>query len=219
MDRPSALALLNGRILTAYSARTIRELRDALPLRIALPHLEPILALNVQKEIRKDTLVIRRTALAHGIAPDADLVRRLFVETKAIDDAFVTRVRAFPLRVVIPYAEIEPLRMQRIERLMEAAGRILAGWRAHIHLRTVLHETYTQYDFERVVRHILDLYARETRALTRSVRLPLLLEPLRAQIAGHLFDVMERAGTHLAADLGRGIYRCPRSGAISERLS
>jgi hypothetical protein len=31
-----------------------------LPLRLALPHLEPVLALNVGKEVEKDTLVIRR---------------------------------------------------------------------------------------------------------------------------------------------------------------
>jgi len=45
-------------------------LRAALPLRLALPALEPFLAENVAKEVRKDALVIRRAgeALAPGAA-------------------------------------------------------------------------------------------------------------------------------------------------------
>jgi hypothetical protein len=57
MDRSDALALLNRKILEAYSRRTINTLRAALPLRFALPHIEPVLASNVAKEMKKDALV------------------------------------------------------------------------------------------------------------------------------------------------------------------
>lgn len=60
MDRSGALAVLNRKILEAYSRRTTDTLRAALPLRLALPHLEPVLARNVAKEMQKDALVIRR---------------------------------------------------------------------------------------------------------------------------------------------------------------
>ena len=71
MKRAKSLARLNGRILDIYSRRTTTALREALPLRLALPHLEPVLALNVDKEIQKDRLVILRAGeLATDVAPD-----------------------------------------------------------------------------------------------------------------------------------------------------
>ena len=208
MDRAIALAALNGRILAAFSARTITALRAALPLRLALPHLEPVLVLNVDKEIRKDALVIRHAGatLAAGMPPDRAAVRQLFVETQAIDQDFIARVNAFPLRVVIRYDEIEPLRTRRIQCLADAAYEILSAWRKGRSLRAALHATYSQSDFERLVREVLCLYARETRALGRSVRLPALLAPLRERLAQHLLDVMSDVGARLARDLARDIY-------------
>lgn len=208
MHRANALAALNGKILAAYSDRTINALRAALPLRLALPHVEPVLALNLLKEIRKDALVIEHAgvALAAGVPLGHDEFGRLFAATKALDDAFLQRVHAFPVRVVIRYEEIEPLRMRRIQRLGEAAYRILAAWREERRLRTALRGIYAESDFERLLCEVFDLYARETRALSRSVRLPALLAPLRESFARHLLDVMSGVGARLAHDLTRDVY-------------
>jgi hypothetical protein len=54
---------------------------------------------------------------------------------------------------------------------------------------------------------VLDLYAQETRALSRSVRLPAVLAPIRERAAKHLASVMSEAGTRLASELARGIYQ------------
>ena len=71
MKQARSLARLNGRILATYSRRTTTALRAALPLRLALPHLEPVLALNVEKEVEKDRLVILRAReLAGAATPD-----------------------------------------------------------------------------------------------------------------------------------------------------
>ena len=207
MDRPSALAYLNARVLSAFSARTTTELRTALPLRLALPHIEPVLELNVRKEIRKDALVIRTAALETSATPDLATVRRLFAETRRIDDDFVTRADGFRLRVIIPYAEIEPLRVERITRLMTATGRVLVAWREHGILRSALRGAFTQIELEATLRRILDLYGREVRVLTRSVRLPLLIEPIRERLAQHLLTVMAHSGGRLAADIARAVYR------------
>ena len=208
MDRITALAVLNGKILAAYSARTITALRDALPLRLALPHLEPVLVLNLEKEIRKDALVIRHAGAAHaaGAPPDRAAIQRLFVETQAIDQDFIARVNNFPVRVVIRYGEIEPLRTRRIQCLVDATCRTLDAWRESAGLRAALRIAYFQPDFERLVREVLDLYAREVQALSRSVRLPLLLAPVREIVAGHLLDVMSETGARLAHDLTGGVY-------------
>jgi hypothetical protein len=166
-----------------------------------------VIELNLGKEVRKDSLIIHRASLDPHRPADAAAVRELFIETKRIDDDFVARAGAFRVRLVVPYAEVEPLRMARIARLMSAAGRILVAWQDRVKLRTALREAYTQIELEATLRHILDLYARETRALTRSVRLPALIEPLRERMTQHLLDVMARAAERLARDIARGVYR------------
>ena len=75
MNRAAALATLDAKVLTAYSMRTASALRTVLPLRLALPHIEPVLAANLDKEISKDALVIR-----NGVYGLADLGRDLLVE-------------------------------------------------------------------------------------------------------------------------------------------
>ena len=47
--RAAALAMLNRRILLDYSARTSRALGRAMPLRIAIPHIEAVLASQVKE--------------------------------------------------------------------------------------------------------------------------------------------------------------------------
>lgn len=207
MDRPSALARLNGKVLEEYSRRTIEELRKALPLRLALPHIQPVIELNLGKEVTKDALVIRCASVDPARPPEPEAVRQLFMETRRIDDDFVAHAAAFRVRLVVPYGEVEPLRMARITRLMASTGRILTAWSAHNCLRTALRVAYTQIELEATLRQILDLYARETRALTRSVRLPALIEPLRERMAQHLLDVMARASDRLARDIAKGVYR------------
>ena len=120
MDRVRVLAELDRRILEAYSRRTTQALRGALPLRLALPHLEPLLARNVAKEVRKDALVIRCAgdALAAGARPGQDALEGLLAQGRAIDGDFLARVGKFPIGIVVRYEEILPLRRQRIERLL-----------------------------------------------------------------------------------------------------
>lgn len=212
MYRTHALAVLNGKILTAYSRRTIAALRTILPLRLVLPHLEPVLALNVDKEVRKDALVIRRAgeALAAGSPPGREAAQQLLDATKMIDRAFLERVDAFSVRIVIRYEEIAPLRMRRIECLLSAAYRILAAWGEAGRLRAALRATYPQPELERFLHEILRLYALETRALSRSVRLPALLAPLRERAAQSLAEIMDDTARRLAGDLARAAYSSRR---------
>ena len=215
MKKADALARLQAKLLTAYSARTVAALRTALPLRVALPHVEPVLEANLEKEIRKDTLVIHdaAAAVAVGRPPDLESARRLFAATRQIDEAFLRRVEAFPVRVVIRYEEIEPVRMRRIQRLGSAAYRILAAWGDRTRLRAALCGAYSPTEFEWLLAELSDLYARETRALSRSLRMPALLAPLRERVAQHLLDTMTQTGLVLARSIARGVY-CRSAGSL-----
>jgi len=208
MDQAQALAFLNGRILKAYSRRTVNALQASSPLRLLLPHLEPVLALNVTKEARKDALVIRCAgqALASGCPPEPEAGRRLLEATKSIDREFLQRARSLPLRIVIDYERIAPVRMERIDCLLEAAHRVLAAWIAQGSLRAALQLTYPRPELERLLHRILRLYALEAHALGGSVRVPGMLAPLRGRAVAHIFDVMSELALTLAADVARAVH-------------
>ncbi len=209
MERARALIALNRRVLHEYSRRTSQALSAALPFRVALPHLEQVLASNVGKEVEKDALVIRRAgaAVVVGAFPSHENLRELLDETKAIDSAFLTRVGRLPIGIVISYDEIAPLRLQRIERLCRAAFRILDSWQPEDGVRTAIRTSYDRAELERLLLDLLRLYALETQILSRAVRLPALLAPLRDRIGQGLARVMNETARRLAYNLAGVVYR------------
>lgn len=211
MDRVAALAALDRRMLEDFSRRTIVRLREALPLRVVLPHLGTFLAQNVEKEIRKDALVIQRAAeaLRSGAPPGPAAAREILEATRQIDREFLRNVDPFPVRIEIPYERIAPLRLERIGRGLDLAYRVLDAWRRGRKLR----DTFTREECERRLLGLLELYARETHALSQSVRLPALLAPLQSLLAERLQEIMSEVGERLARDLAAALHR--RSGAAA----
>jgi hypothetical protein len=203
MDRAAALARLNRRMLEAFSARTVGALRASLPLRLALPRLEQILKQNLEKEVRKDALVIRRAgeALAAGAPPGPDAARQLLDSARQIDREFVARLGRFPLHLEIPYARIEPLRLRRIGHGLELAYLILDAWRRRGRLR----DAFSTGDLERRLLEILALYCEETVALGDTARLPGPLAPVGERLASRLLGVMTTAARGLARDIARSV--------------
>jgi len=207
-----ALASLNRRMLEAFSRRTVDALRVHLPLRLVLPHLERILAPNVEKEVRKDTLVIHRAgeALATGTAPGPEIIAQLLDASKEIDRLFLQEVARFPVRIVIRYDEIAPVRRQRIERLFEASLRILAACRGEADLRRAIRSCYSPQDLDTLLRAVLRHYALEIDSLSRSVKLPALLSPARRVLMQKLSGVMNGVATRFARELTELVYRPTR---------
>lgn len=152
--------------------------------------LEPFLADNVAKEVRKDTLVIRRAG-AGRIPGD---VQEILAAARAIDREFLARVGDLPVRIEIPYDRIEPLRRRRVELGLDTASRILDAWGSGQRARAA----FGPGELERRVFEMLRLYAEETQALGHAVHLPGLLAPLRERIARHLRDAMTDAAQALA---------------------
>ena len=186
MRHARSLARLNGQILHTYSQRTIAALRAILPLRLALPHLESVLALNVGKEVEKDTLVIRRAREPAG------------------------RVGRFPGEIVVRYEDIAPIRARRIKLLHEAATKILAARDTQRHMGRAVHTSYSREEFAQLLYELFRLYAEETRSLSRSVRLPMPLVPLRELIGQELLNVMTRVARTLANEIAAEAFR-PKS--------
>ncbi|MCK9388261.1 MAG: hypothetical protein M0Q22_07685 [Sulfuritalea sp.] len=210
MKRARSLARLNGRIVHVFSQRTTAALRAALPLRLALPHLEPVLAQNVAKEVAKDALVILRAyeLAAEEVPPAwADVLQQLLGATREVDRSFLARVGKFPVGIVIRYEEIEPIRARRIKLLYDIAQKILAVENKRRRLRGAMHATFSRDEFAQLLEQLFRLYAAETRSLSRSVRLPGLLVPLREMIAQELHNVMLRVARPLALEIAATTFR------------
>ena len=197
MDHAAALERLNRRMLEKFSSRTVDALSAALPMRIALVHLEPFLARNLEKEVRKDARVIRcaGAALAANALPEAGAARRLLAEAREVDREFLAGIGRFPVRIQIPYGRIEPLRLQRIELGLDLACQILGAWREGRRLRDAL----PREEFERSLRAILNLYCEEVAALSYAVGLPALLAPVRDRLSHLLLGTMRETAARLAA--------------------
>ncbi|MCF8177082.1 MAG: hypothetical protein K9J74_01105, partial [Sulfuritalea sp.] len=211
--RAKSLARLNGRVLNVYSQRTTTALRAALPLRLALPHLEPVLALNVEKEVEKDSLVIQRAGeLTSQTSSDwNEILPQLLQATKKIDQAFLARIDRFPIEIVIRYEEIAPIRTRRMKLLFEAAQKIQARRELLTHLRDAFRATFSQDEFVQLLYELFRLYAEETRSLSRSVRLPGPLKFLREVVAQELLNVMLRVARPLAVEIAAAAFHPPSS--------
>jgi hypothetical protein len=187
-------------VLREFSRRTTEALRDALPgpLRAALPVLAPFLAQNVAKEVRKDTQVIVRAAeaLAAGAPPGPDVARSLLADARAVDRAFLAGLGDFPARIEIAYPRIEPVRLKRMELGLATAYRALGAWRSHRRLR----DEFRPGEYRDILRALLRLYTEETLALSESVRLPALLQPIRRRLADRVAKAMLDAAASLARE-------------------
>lgn len=206
-----SIARLNGRILHVYSQRTTSALRAALPLRLALPHLEPVLALNVAKEVRKDTLVIVRACelVTDQASGWNEILPQLMSATKEIDRMFLARIGKFPVGIVIRYEEILPIRARRIKLLYDATLKIVTPRDGQHRLRGAMQHAFSRDEFSHLLGELFRLYAEETRSLSRSVRLPKLLVPLRELIAQELFSVMIRTARPLALEITAKAFHSP----------
>ena len=219
MKPAHSLARLNGRILNAYSRRTTTALRAALPLRLALPHLEPALALNVDKEVKKDRLVILRARELMKTGPSDwnEVLPQLLQATKEIDRLFLARVGSFPVDIVIRYEEIAPVRTRRINLLYDAALKILSARDRGLRLRDAMQASFSRDEFAQLLDQLFRLYAEETRYISRSVRLPALLVPLRELIAQELLNVMIRVARPLALETAGTVFQGPRAHPVPGR--
>lgn len=212
MNRASALAIWNRKVLLEYSRRTTEALRTSMPLRLALPRLELFLDLNVAKEARKDALIIGHAAMAllSETPPGDETRRQIFETTKEIDRDFLARVAGLPVGIVIRYEAIAPIRMQRIECLLAASRHILYAWRQTRSGRAALQSAYSLDEFEALIRELLHLYALETQVLSRSLRLPKLLVPLRELLAQNVYRIMNNTAGQLSSELSGIVYRAGR---------
>lgn len=212
MHQARLLADLNRQILEAYSRRTTAALRARLPLPLALPWLDRLLLSNVEKEVRKDAHVIACAARAANTNTSTDdaMVTAMLHAAQEIDRDFLAGAARTPLEIPIRYEAVNPVRIKRIRRLLDASWRLCDIWGPRRKLRTALAEAFPAAELERLICELLVLYARETQVLGESVRMPALLSPLRRRVLAGLFETMEKTAQALSREAA-GRIRRPKS--------
>lgn len=211
MHRARLLAALNRQLLEAYSRRTAAALRAQLPLPLALPWLDSLLLSNVEKEVRKDAQVIRSAVQAAraGGADTPSQITALLLAARAIDRDFLAKARS-PLEIPIRYEVVNPVRSERMQRQLDAVSLLCTVWSPRCKLRDALRRSFPDPALERLLFDLLRLYARETLALGESVRMPVLLSPLRRRVLAGLYTTMERTAAGLAREAAGRICRLKR---------
>lgn len=208
MDRTTLLCGKDRIMLTEFSKRSLERIAGR-SLRVApLPFIETYLDANVRKEVEKDRLIIGHAGKVFAAGKGAgDLdVDAVFEQTKEVDSLFVRNVMIPALFITVRYEDIEDTRKKRIRHLGGMAHGILSRWKDGASFEDTLRAAYSEKTFEKAIREILHLYNRETRQLSRSIRL---LPPFNSAVdivADTLFDIMEAVSKDMAAEYSNKIF-------------
>jgi hypothetical protein len=200
---------MDAAMMREFSARTIRRLEDHSLFRLLLPVFRSFFEINVHKEIDKDRLAILHAATmqrAGGTPGPAD-VETLLQQAREIDQRFLRDAAVFPVNIRIEYRDIEQFRRRRIEMLLAAAHAIFSRWDVTPRFRAAVAAQYKRGEFEALLREIMQLYGAETRALSRSVRIPSIFNLARDSISDTVNSVMTGVAADLAGELTRQVYR------------
>lgn len=195
-----------------FSRRSILRLEENFPLRLMLPAFRESLESNVEKELKKDSLVIRHASetLKAGHDVSDEDVEALFEKTKEADREFLGIISRLPFFIRVRYEDIRETRLERIGLLLKTARRLLSTGNEQAGLPEAAAGAFTEEGFRAALEEMLNLYTRETRALYKSVRVPAFLGIAGSFLAGAVCRAMEEESGATAAEFARDVFRKAR---------
>ena len=200
---------MNAYMMREFSQRTIDGLKEYKLFRIILPPFKSFLEVNLDKEIDKHREVINYAmeAVVEGHPPGTVYIERLLQRAREIDRIFLQKAQMFSSAIDIHYHEIDPIRQRRFEYLLEANYRILIKWRDLGQVRKAICNLYEREQFRLFLLEILNLYIKETRLLSHSVRIPRRLSAVRTTLIDTVDRVMKNIAAELVIDLTDKVYK------------
>ena len=196
-------------MLEEFSRRTTQGLKQHTLFRMMLGPLQSFLDINVSKEVEKDRQVIQLAAslVRDEKFPTQQDVKHLLALAHDIDRAFLQQTTIFSMNLVIEYQDIEPIRQQRIQHLLNESHQLLRQWKTMTCLRNAMAVLYDAEQFRKLLFDILHLYSLETKMLSQSVHMPAVLSFARESLAETVYVVMESVARQLSVDLTGRLYR------------
>ena len=200
---------MNAYMMREFSERTISGLRKHNLFKLILPPFKSFLEINLDKEVDKhrEIITLANAALIQGRSPaDAD-TELLLQKSLEIDQAFLHKAAALSSAIDIHYSEINPIRRRRIEYLLDANYKVLAGWDINRNFRGVIAGLFNPPDFGTLLRDVLYLYIEETRVLSKSVKIPRKLTFASNRLIDTVHTEMKNVADKLAVDLANTVFR------------
>lgn len=212
MDRVGLLCTMDRYMMEEFSRRTAEGLKQHTLFRMMLGPLQSFLEINVRKEVEKDRQVITHAASLSSANqfPTQQDIQRLLKLARDVDQTFLHQAAGFPINIRINYHDIEPVRQQRIQRILSESHALFRQWQTPTHLRSVVAERYDAMQYRKLLYDILHLYSLETKLLSHSVRMPGVLSFARDSLSQTVYEVMESVAQQLTQQLAGSMYRQSR---------
>ena len=209
MDKVSLLCAMDRHMLEEFSRRTTQRLKQHTLFRLMLGPLQSFLEINVNKEVEKDRQVILHAAslVQDEKFPTQQDVQHLLSLARDIDRVFLQQAAIFPANIAIDYQDIDPLRQQRIQCLLNESHQLLRQWQTMTCLRNALAVLYDTEQFRKLLFDILNLYTLETKMLSQSVRMPAVLSFASESLTQTVHVVMESVARQLSEELSGRLFR------------
>jgi hypothetical protein len=166
----------------------------------------------VEREVEKDRLMIERAgrAFERGAEPSEADVEAVFEETREADREFLERLSRVPFSEKFSYAEIKPVRTERIRLIGGAVRALLGSWGEGMTFEQAARGAYGKDEFRGMVRGVLELYNRETEVFSRTaVRLPPVVSLAAEAFSRSLRAAMDEAAGRLAEECTEKVFGAP----------
>lgn len=208
MDKTNILCASGTYVMTEFSKRTVERLKHNKLFRLMLPAFTSFLKINVDKEIEKDKQIIlrARSLVAEDKVPAEQDTEGLLHEFREIDQRFLREISNLASSIVIHYKDIEQYRRRRIAKTLELSYRILNHWNRGMGFRTAVASSYSRPEFDSLMRDIFDLYIKETRMLSESVKIPGKLRFARDALIRKVDSAMETVAAELTQEIAQRMF-------------
>lgn len=215
MDRTLALEAFSRDVLHRFSDQTVNHLIGRSPVTFTASLTAAYLRENVEKEARKDRLIIEHAATAFDagrLVTIAD-VDALFERTKDVDRIFIRQLVLPSVCIAIRYDDIADTRKHRILFLARFVEDLLISWQPHDTLPEAIKRRHTAGHFEKFLQEYLGLYCQEMKELSNSVKF---LPPFNRAMdlfLEEIVETMEDARFTVARTITSRFYRVPELAA------
>lgn len=208
MKKVTVLFRMNHVLMTLFSRRTTESLKRHALFRLMLPTFQSFLDFNLGKEIEKDRCIIQHAeSIVHaGKTPGDTDIQFLLDRAREIDRTFLQEINPLPIKIQIQYHAIETIRLQRITQVLDFCYSLLRQWQGGGQFRTAIQTLHNDDEFERMIYSTLRLYCQETRQLSHSIRIPLIMGIARDSLSQVVYDVMDSTANQLAIEVRRRFY-------------
>lgn len=208
-ERIDVICRKDASMLREYSSRFLGRLdRKHLLVNLAGSLLHSLLEANVEKEVEKDELIIRYAAgsFEEQHDTDDDDAEEVFQLTKQVDGAFLKVLNPLPVSMELRYGEIRPVRIERIEILMEAVRKLLRGWQEGFSFEDVIRLKCDRTNYTGFLKNMMHLYNLEVRALGGMLKLRWPASTVAGKLAVETYELMEDVSPEVAVEFGERVF-------------